>query len=306
MWSDIGGTVQSRSDPKVYVVQTGTSVIERCILMTTDTGDLVFDPTCGSGSTAFVAEQWGRRWMTCDTSRVAITIAKQRLMGAAFDYYKLAHPDEGVGSGFEYKKIKHVSLRSLSNNEPPGEETLYDQPLNDTYRTRISGPFTVEAVPAPSVQSIDEIEGTPAQETGKQKSIADRESRLFSRIAGRRPAGYVRASESSKVFDDPGIFIPLDLPNKIRPRVSAWRDSGYPGVSGITKRLLEYWHDGEQRDSRRLFFCQLEAIETLIWLPPPSHLLGNGAEMKLSFNGSSVTSALTTQSNPVWLRHRVW
>jgi adenine-specific DNA-methyltransferase len=142
---------------KIYVVQTVETTIERCILMTTDPGDIVFDPTCGSGTTAFVAEQWGRRWITCDTSRVATTLAKQRLMGATFDYYKLAHPSEGVGSGFEYKKVPHVTLKSIANNEPPGEETLYDQPLTDNSRARISGPFTVEAVPAPNVKSLDDL-----------------------------------------------------------------------------------------------------------------------------------------------------
>jgi adenine-specific DNA-methyltransferase len=161
MWSEIGGTVQSRSDPKTYVVQTGTSVIERCLLMTTDAGDLVFDPTCGSGTTAVVAEQWGRRWVTCDTSRVATTLAKQRLMGATFDYYKLLHASEGVGSGFQHRKVTHVSLRSIANSEPPGEEILYDQPLIDNSRARISGPFTVEAVPAPNVKSIDDLDTPP-------------------------------------------------------------------------------------------------------------------------------------------------
>jgi adenine-specific DNA-methyltransferase len=152
--------VRSEQD-KMYVVQTVERVIERCMLMTTDPGDVVFDPTCGSGTTAVVAEQWGRRWITCDTSRVATTLAKQRLMGATFDYYKLAHPDEGVGSGFEYKKVPHVTLRSIANNEPPGEETLFDQPLIDSSRARISGPFTVEAVPAPNVKSIDELDAKP-------------------------------------------------------------------------------------------------------------------------------------------------
>jgi adenine-specific DNA-methyltransferase len=142
---------------KKFVVQTASKVISRCILLTTDPGDLVFDPTCGSGTTAYVAEHWGRRWITCDTSRVATTLAKQRLMGATFDYYKLAHPDEGVGSGFEYKKVPHVTLKSIANNEPPGEETLYDQPFTDNSRARISGPFTVEAVPAPNVKSIDDL-----------------------------------------------------------------------------------------------------------------------------------------------------
>ena len=96
--------------------------------MTTDPGDLVFDPTCGSGTTAYVAEQWGRRWITCDTSRVALTLAKQRLMTAVFDYYELAHPEEGVGSGFRYKTVPHVTLKIIANNEPPAPRTLYDQP----------------------------------------------------------------------------------------------------------------------------------------------------------------------------------
>ncbi len=117
--------------------------------MTTDPGDLVLDPTCGSGTTAYVAEQWGRRWITCDTSRVAITLAKQRLMTAVYDYYELAHPEEGVGSGFRYKTVPHITLKSIANNEPPDTETLYDQPYPDNSRNRVSGPFTVEAVPRP-------------------------------------------------------------------------------------------------------------------------------------------------------------
>jgi len=104
----------------------------------------------------------------------------------------------------------------------------------------------------------------------------DAESKLFSRVPGRRPAGYIRATESSKALDDPGIFIELPLPNKIRPRVNTWREANYPGVTGITKRLLEHWRDPEQRENRRLFFCQLEAIETLIWLTeaPASERVG--------------------------------
>ncbi len=175
LWNDISGAVQSRSDPKVYVVQSSTEIIERCILMTTDPGDLVFDPTCGSGSTAYVAEQWGRRWITCDTSRVAVSLAKQRLMTALFDYYELAQPDEGVGSGFNYKTVPHVTLGSIANNPDIREgmtqaeidaaiarhaprETLYDQPLVDTGKKRVTGPFSVEAVPAPAVKPIDDVE----------------------------------------------------------------------------------------------------------------------------------------------------
>jgi len=130
--------------------------------MTTDPGDLVLDPTCGSGTTAFVAEQWGRRWITCDTSRVALALAKQRLMTAVFDYYELAHPEEGVDSGFIYKTVPHVMLKNIANNELPNPETLYDQPVVDTQKTRVTGPFTVEAVPAPAVKAFEEFqEGTP-------------------------------------------------------------------------------------------------------------------------------------------------
>jgi type III restriction enzyme len=94
----------------------------------------------------------------------------------------------------------------------------------------------------------------------------DRETRLFSLDEGRRPAGYVVASETSKAFDDPGVFVPIELPNRIRPRVKAWREAGYQGVTSITKRLLEHWQDPEEYETRRFFFCQLEAVETLIWL----------------------------------------
>jgi len=86
--------------------------------MTSDPGDLVLDITCGSGTSAYIAEQWGRRWITCDTSRVAITLAKQRLITAIYDYYLLAHSEEGVGSGFKYKTVPHITLGSIANNEP--------------------------------------------------------------------------------------------------------------------------------------------------------------------------------------------
>lgn len=247
LWDDTvtGGFAESR----YYVVQTGAKVIERCMLMTTDPGDLVLDPTCGSGTTAFAAEKWGRRWITCDTSRVAITLAKQRLMTASFDYYALRYPHEGLKGGFDYETVPHITLKSISNNPdidtiydenhpkieaalddlnvalsaaPPkplkpaqgvrkgkpvdfakGEtlhewevpfdwpddwpetacgafeafhkarqamqrrmdqsladhaeqETLYDKPRIDRNRLRITGPFSVEAVPAPTVLSLDD------------------------------------------------------------------------------------------------------------------------------------------------------
>lgn len=152
LWEDTAGKIPDM----IYVVQTNEKIIQRCMLMATDPGDLVLDITCGSGTTAYVAEQWGRRWITCDTSRVAITLAKQRLMTATFDYYRLAHEEQGVGSGFVYKTVPHITLKSIANNEPPAQETLYDQPEVDKTKVRITGPFTMEALPAPVVKPLDD------------------------------------------------------------------------------------------------------------------------------------------------------
>ena len=135
IWLDIGG-VQSRSDPKVYVVQTAIEAIARCVLMATDPGDLVLDPTCGSGTTATVAEQWGRRWITIDTSRVALALARARIMGARYPFYLLADSREGqikeaeitrtapssqpvqgnIRHGFVYERVPHITLKSIANN----------------------------------------------------------------------------------------------------------------------------------------------------------------------------------------------
>ena len=135
-WTDISGAIQSRSDPKIYVVQTSTGAIGRCIAMTTDPGDLVLDPTCGSGTTAYVAEQWGRRWITIDTSRVALALARARIMGARYPYYLLADSRNGqikeaevarmapssaptrgdVRQGFVYERVPHITLKSLATD----------------------------------------------------------------------------------------------------------------------------------------------------------------------------------------------
>ncbi|MCL0098373.1 site-specific DNA-methyltransferase [Dehalococcoidia bacterium] len=217
LWSDTRGEMSP-----IFTVQTNTKVIERCILMTTDPGDLVFDPTCGSGTTAYCAEKWGRRWVTCDTSRVALAIARQRLMTAKFDYYELADPEKGVSYGFVYETVPHITLESIAKNteidtiaekyhsrweellaklskalggevkdwevprgKPPEDwnsevkelwrelddlrrrrqkeiddsiqrhapqEVLYDRPRVNRGVIRVSGPFTVEAIPVPVIE----------------------------------------------------------------------------------------------------------------------------------------------------------
>jgi adenine-specific DNA-methyltransferase len=181
-WMDVGG-IQSRADPKIYVVQTATTAIQRCMLMTTDPGDLVLDPTCGSGTTAMVAEQWGRRWITMDTSRVALALARRRIMGARFPWYLLADSPEGrakegevsskvlppaattndIRHGFVYERVQHIRLKSIASNPDINEgmsrkeidaairrhaeyELLYDKPFEDSRKIRVSGPFTVESL----------------------------------------------------------------------------------------------------------------------------------------------------------------
>ena len=151
-WGDIGGAAN-----RIYVVQTNTEIVKRCILMTTQPGDLVLDPTCGGGTTAYVAEEWGRRWITCDSSRVSLTLAKQRIMSALFEYFQLARSNEGVGGGFSYETAPHITSTDIANDQPPAVEILYDQPLVDRSKARVTGPFTVEAVPAPTVLPLDEV-----------------------------------------------------------------------------------------------------------------------------------------------------
>ncbi|MCA3700254.1 MAG: site-specific DNA-methyltransferase [Brevundimonas sp.] len=114
LWNDT--SIAGFAADKMYVVQTSPRIIERCILMATDPGDLVLDPTCGSGTTATVAEQWGRRWITIDTSRVAVAIARQRILTAKFDHYRLKEEAKGVAGGFVCKTVPHIMLRSIAQN----------------------------------------------------------------------------------------------------------------------------------------------------------------------------------------------
>ena len=156
LWDDTMGTAEQ---DKQYVVQTSTKPIQRCILMSSDPGDLVLDPTCGSGTTAYVAEQWGRRWITIDTSRIALNIAKKRLTTAIFPYYKTHDDNENpnIRRGFIYKKVPHITMKALANDLPFDEETLYDQPEEDKKRIRVSGPFTVETLQSLDVSSPDSL-----------------------------------------------------------------------------------------------------------------------------------------------------
>ena len=152
------------TDDKIYVVQTSAKVIERAMLLTTNPGDLVLDPTCGSGTTAYVAEQWGRRWITMDVSRVPLALARQRLLTASFPWYQLRDESRGPVGGFVYLAahesknpksvgpgiVLHVKLETIANNESPTEEVIVDRPEESRGIVRVCGPFTLEAtIPTP-------------------------------------------------------------------------------------------------------------------------------------------------------------
>lgn len=181
IWTDVVFT--SFGEDKLYVVQTSVKVLQRCVLMTTDPGDIVLDPTCGAGTTAYVAEQWGRRWVTCDTSRVATSIARQRLITSTFPYYQLAQPSEGVASGFAYEGLPHVTMKSIAHEEPPQIEILYDRPIVDKTAVRVSGPFTLEAIPSPSVEVV--------QDTGVPESQKDAEIYVSGLMQAIRKSGVI-------------------------------------------------------------------------------------------------------------------
>ena len=175
------------TEAKQYVVETSPIAIERCLLMTTDPGDLVLDLTCGSGTTAYVAEQWGRRWITCDVSRVPLALARQRLLTATFPYYELKDESKGPSGGFVYKRkrnnkgeevggiVPHVTLKSIANNEPPNEEILVDRPEQINNITRVCGPFVVEGIIPPPVNMEGQEEPeTEAIEPDTAASFTDR------------------------------------------------------------------------------------------------------------------------------------
>ncbi len=173
LWDDTHGATDI-----IYTVQTSRKVIERCLLMTTDPGDLVLDPTCGSGTTAYAAEQWGRRWITFDTSRVPLALARQRILTGTFPYYELKDTERGPAGGFVYKRkqnkrgeevggiVPHITLGSIANNEPPAEEILVDRPETVNSITRVAGPFVVEAtIPTPVDWEGDGVEDSGVSDT---------------------------------------------------------------------------------------------------------------------------------------------
>lgn len=258
-WDD---TTVGGSADRWYVVQTATKVIERCLLMTTDPGDLVLDPTCGSGTTAYVAEQWGRRWITIDTSRVALALARTRLMSAKFPYYLLADSPEGIKKeaeltgrmppeyrsesdikkGFVYKRVPHITLKSIANNPDIKEglsrkeidaavarsaetETLYDQPYSDNKRIRVTGPFTVESLSPHRSIAVDEERPATEIEAHKETGVGQFVTMILENL---KKAGVQNTIKNERLKFD-----------RLDPYPGEWlhAEGEYSEKDGITRRV---------------------------------------------------------------------
>jgi adenine-specific DNA-methyltransferase len=159
VWTDMGRA--GFAEKKRYVVETVPKLIARCLLMVSDPGDLVLDPTCGSGTTPNVAEQYGRRWIAIDTSRVALSLARERILTATYPYYRLNDESQGIDGGLAYRELARITLGSVAKDESPEKIALYDQPLSDNSKVRVSGPFTVEALSRYAVNPMDD--GVPPE-----------------------------------------------------------------------------------------------------------------------------------------------
>jgi adenine-specific DNA-methyltransferase len=278
LWSDTKWGFDARE--KSYVVQTNTKIIQRCMLMTTDPGDLVFDPTCGSGTTAYVAEQWGRRWVTCDTSRVPLALARQRILTATFPYYELQEAERGPAGGFVYLPegksknpksvgpgiVPHITLGSIANDEPPAEEVLVDRPEVLKGVVRVSGPFTVQAT-IPAASGIDDDPGSPtewgesfANHTERMTEVLRRAPVL--RLAGNqsvtlrniRPPAKTLALSAEALLDDAEkgeqavaiAFGPESGPISLRQTQEAWQEANLKGYSQLL--LIGFGIDPKARE----------------------------------------------------------
>jgi adenine-specific DNA-methyltransferase len=213
LWTDISGAVQSRSDPKVYVVQSSTTIVERCFLMASDPGDLVLDPTCGSGTSATVAEHWGRRWITIDTSRVALALARARLMGARYPFYLLADSREGqikegevtrtapssqpvrgnILHGFVYERVSHITLKSIANNVEI--DVIWDkwqaklEPLREKLNTALKKQWQDWEIPREADKAWSEP--TKALHTDWWQARIDRQKEIDASIASKAEFEYL-------------------------------------------------------------------------------------------------------------------
>jgi adenine-specific DNA-methyltransferase len=279
VWDDT--SIAGFASDKLYVVQTSTKVIQRCLLMTTDPGDLVLDPTCGSGTTAFVAEQWGRRWITCDTSRVPLALARQRLLTATFDYFELKDEKHGPAGGFVYKRkqnqkgeevggiVPHIMLGSIANNEPPAEEVLVDRPEIVRNVVRVTGAFTFEAT-IPAAENLDAKAEEPSGQAEEQENHAQRMLEVLRRapvlrLSGNqtvtlkniRPPAKTLALDAEALVDKPSL---TNLADDVAKQPALARETDAvailfgPENGPLTERFVrEAWDEAGLKHYTRLF-----------------------------------------------------
>ncbi len=279
IWTDT--TAGSFQADKLYVVQTSAKALQRCLLMTTDPGDLVLDPTCGSGTTAFVAEQWGRRWITCDTSRVPLALARQRLLTATFDYYKLKDEQRGPAGGFVYERrqnqkgeevggiVPHITLKSIANNEPPAEEVLVDRPEVVRNVVRVTGPFSFEAT-IPTAEGLDTEPETPGIQGERYETYVQRMLEVLRRapvlrlpnnqtvtLKSIRPPAKTLALSAEAVVDRPSLANLADDASK-QPALTRETDAVAilfgPENGPLGERLVrEAWDEAGLKHYSRLY-----------------------------------------------------
>lgn len=224
-WDGLGGAAKP-----VYVVQTNDEIIKRCVLMTTDPGDLVLDPTCGSGTTAYVAEQWGRRWITSDTSRIALNVAKTRLMTAIFPWYRLADPNgDDIRYGFRYSRVERLMLGDIANNTAPEPVDLYDQPEIDKKKLRVAGPFTVETLQGFEPVAPEAIDEANASMDNVQRFT----DRVFEHLK--------HAGIKNGLKNETAVFSRVDVVNE---ESGALHAEGWYGSAGGERKA--YFHIGPQ------------------------------------------------------------
>ena len=259
IWMDIGG-VQSRADPKIYVVQTATEAVKRCLLMTTDPGDLVLDPTCGSGTTATVAEQWGRRWITIDTSRVALALARARIMGARYPWYLLADSPEGrkkeaaltgralaeaptggdVRQGFVYERVPHVTLKSIANNAE------------------------IDAIWEKWEETLEPLRSRLSVASGQSSVVSDQSSVASGGEDDRRPATGNRLLQEHQIPRER----PADWPPETDALLAAWWDARIARQREIDAAIArhadtEYLYDKPYADKARVRVAGPFTVESL-------------------------------------------
>lgn len=295
LWTDTAGGV---GGDKVYVVQTGTKVIERCLFMTTDPGDLVLDPTCGSGTTAYVAEQWGRRWITADTSRVAIAIARQRLLTAKFDAYETKGtimdasgkdiPDPS--SGFHYKSVPHITLKSIAQNVALDPIFAKHEPLLDDALKKINSELASALKKEPSLATKLAGKLAKKQKDEGKRAITDADRRRWVLPPDNREKG-IKYTVDAKFTGWYHWEVPFDTdpdwPKALADAVTAYRTAWRAKMDEVNACIAASAQQEELVDQPEVLkgVTRVSGPFTLEAVQPPEMSLGDVVEMQGGFGG---------------------